>query len=79
VVADELLPERAETLARRLADGPAFAYATTKALLTRELDMGLGSSIEFEAMTQALMMQSADHGEFFRAWNESRRPEWQGR
>jgi enoyl-CoA hydratase/carnithine racemase len=79
VVPDELLPERADTLARRLADGPAFAYSTTKALLTRELDMDLGAAIELEAITQALMMQSSDHGEFFRAWSESRRPEWQGR
>jgi enoyl-CoA hydratase/carnithine racemase len=79
VVPDELLSERADTLARRLADGPAFAYSTTKALLTRELDMDLGGAIELEAITQALMMQSSDHGEFFRAWNESRRPEWQGR
>jgi enoyl-CoA hydratase/carnithine racemase len=79
VVPDELLGERADTLARRLADGPAFAYSTTKALLTRELDMDLGAAIELEAITQALMMQSSDHGEFFRAWSESRRPEWQGR
>jgi enoyl-CoA hydratase/carnithine racemase len=79
IVPDELLGERTDTLARRLADGPAFAYSTTKALLTRELDMGLGAAIELEAITQALMMQSSDHGEFFRAWSESRRPEWQGR
>jgi hypothetical protein len=32
-----------------------------------------------EAITRALMMQSSDHGQFFRAWNESRRPELQGR
>jgi enoyl-CoA hydratase/carnithine racemase len=79
VVPDEQLTERADALARRLADGPAFAYSTTKALLTRELDMDLGGAIELEAITQALMMQSSDHGEFFRAWSESRRPEWQGR
>ena len=45
-------------MARRLADGPALAYSTTKVLLTRELDMGLGASLEMDAMTQALLMGS---------------------
>jgi enoyl-CoA hydratase/carnithine racemase len=79
VVDDEALPERAAALARRLADGPAFAYSTTKVLLTRELDMPLGAAIELEAMTQALLMTSHDHREFHRAWTEGRQPEWAGR
>jgi enoyl-CoA hydratase/carnithine racemase len=79
VVPDEELAGRADALARRLADGPAFAYSTTKSLLTKELDMDLGSAIEMEAITQALLMGSHDHGEFYRAWTESRKPDWQGR
>ena len=79
VVPDAALEERVVALAGRLAVGPAFAFATTKSLLTRELDMSLGSAIELEAITQALLMQSEDHVEFFRAWNDGRRPEWQGR
>jgi enoyl-CoA hydratase/carnithine racemase len=79
VVEDEALAERSAALARRLADGPAFAYSTTKVLLTRELDMDLGSAIELEAMTQALLMTSHDHGEFYRAWSEGRKPAWAGR
>jgi enoyl-CoA hydratase/carnithine racemase len=79
LVPDNDLPAATEALARRLADGPAFAYSTTKALLTRELDMDLGGAIELEAITQALLMQSHDHGEFYRAWSESRGPEWKGR
>jgi enoyl-CoA hydratase/carnithine racemase len=78
VEADELAAV-AQALARRLADGPAFAYSTTKVLLTRELDMDLASSIELEAMTQALLMQSEDHREFYAAWSEGRKPEWSGR
>ena len=35
-----------------------------KLLLSREQDMALASAIEFEAMTQALLMNSADHHEF---------------
>ena len=79
VVEDDELAGAAQALARRLADGPAFAYSTTKVLLTRELDMDLGSAIELEAMTQALLMKSADHGEFHRAWTEGRAPAWTGR
>ena len=79
VVADGDLPTRVHELSRRLADGPAFAYATTKSLLSRELDMSLGAAIELEAVTQALLMNSEDHGEFYRAWSEGRKPEWQGR
>jgi enoyl-CoA hydratase/carnithine racemase len=79
VVDDDSLPGAAGELARRLADGPAFAYATTKVLLTRELDMDLGSAIELEAMTQALLMKSADHAEFYAAWSQGRRPQWTGR
>src|ERR1700729_186133 len=79
VVADDALEEATEGLARRLADGPAFAFSTTKSLLTRELDMGLGAAIELEAITQALLMQSDDFEEFYVAWSEGRRPEWKGR
>jgi enoyl-CoA hydratase/carnithine racemase len=79
VVPDASLAEEAAALARRLADGPALAYSTTKVLLTRELDMDLGSSIELEAMTQALLMKSDDHAEFYAAWSAGRRPQWTGR
>jgi enoyl-CoA hydratase/carnithine racemase len=79
LVDDAALADRAAALARRLADGPAFAYSTTKVLLTRELDMDLGSAIELEAVTQALLMRSHDHGEFHRAWSEGRAPAWAGR
>lgn len=73
------LDERAGTLARRLADGPALAYAQTKQLLSRELDMSLSGALELEATTQALLMNSADHAEFHAAFNAKRQPNWQGR
>ncbi len=79
VVDDAQLGDVAGALARRLADGPALAYSTTKVLLTRELDMDLGSAIELEAVTQALLMKSADHAEFYAAWSDGRKPAWSGR
>jgi enoyl-CoA hydratase/carnithine racemase len=79
VVEDEELPAAALALARRLADGPALAYSTTKVLLTRELDTDLGGAIELEAITQALLMTAKDHKEFYAAWTAGRTPQWTGR
>jgi enoyl-CoA hydratase/carnithine racemase len=66
-------------LARRLASGPAQAYAQTKALLTKEQDMSLSAAVELEAMTQALLMNGQDYAEFHAAFNAGRQPRWQGR
>jgi enoyl-CoA hydratase/carnithine racemase len=79
VVDDAVLAGETATLAHRLADGPALAYSTTKVLLSRELDMDLGSAIELEAITQALLMKTDDHAEFYNAWSAGRTPRWTGR
>ncbi len=79
LVEDDALDDAANALARRLAAGPAQAYAHTKALLSRELDMGLSGALELEAMTQALLMKGADYREFHAAFTEKRSPRWQGR
>lgn len=74
---DELMAE-ALTLARRIADGPRFAYAATKLLLSREADMDLAGAIELEAMTQALLMNTEDHAEFHAAFHRGDAPQWKG-
>lgn len=79
VVDDQRLIEEATGLARRLASGPAWAYGSTKSLLTRELDMDLSASIELEAWTQALLMTGEDHHRFYEAFKSGTRPEWTGR
>ena len=79
LVPDDGLADVVSDLARTLADGPTLAIAQTKALLTRELDMSMSSAMELDAMTQALLMTSADHAEFHAAFNEKRRPNWRGR
>jgi enoyl-CoA hydratase/carnithine racemase len=79
VVDDGELPATAGALARRLADGPALAFSTTKVVVTRELDMDLAGAIEMDAITQALLMKSRDHAEFYAAWSAGRSPEWSGR
>jgi enoyl-CoA hydratase/carnithine racemase len=79
VVDDDALPTAAADLARRLATGPTMAYGMTKALLTREQDMGLSAAVETEALAQALLMTTADHAEFYAAFTGRREPRWQGR
>jgi enoyl-CoA hydratase/carnithine racemase len=78
LVDDDALDATVAALARRLADGPWQAYAQTKALLTRELDMGLTGALELEAMTQALLMNGADYREFHAAFTGKRPPQWRG-
>ncbi len=79
VVADDELEGATGELASRLAGGPTLAYGATKILLGRELDMDLGSSIELEAFTQALLMTTEDHREFYEAFTGKRPPQWRGR
>ena len=79
VVEDEALMKEAGELASKLAEGPATAYATTKLLISRELDADLAGSLELEAFAQALLMTSDDHREFYRAFTEGRDPKWSGR
>jgi enoyl-CoA hydratase/carnithine racemase len=78
LVDDDGLDAAVDALARRLADGPTLAYAQTKALITRELDMSLAGAMELDAMTQALLMTTDDHAEFHAAFNERRPPRWSG-
>ncbi len=79
VVEDNELSARTIELARRLAGGPALAYAATKMLISKQTDMNLGAALELDSMTQALLMKSADHAEFYAAFREGREPKWSGR
>ena len=79
LVPDEELDDAVAALAARLASGPTLAFAQTKSLLTRELDMPLSAAMELDAMTQALLMTTDDHAEFLAAFNARRKPEWKGR
>jgi enoyl-CoA hydratase/carnithine racemase len=78
LVDDADLDDAVARLATRLATGPTLAYAQTKALVTRELDMSLAGAMELDAMTQALLMTTDDHAEFHAAFNERRPPRWSG-
>jgi len=58
--------------------GPSLAFAQTKSLITRELDMSLAGATELDAMTQALLMTTDDHAEFHAAFKGKRDPNWTG-
>jgi enoyl-CoA hydratase/carnithine racemase len=79
LVDDDALLDIASALAKRLATGPTLAFATTKTLLNRQLNMDLAAAVELDASNQALLMLSHDHGEFYKSWSETREPDWQGR
>ena len=79
VVDDDKLATEAGGLARQLATGPALAHAMTKMLLARELDMNMAGALELDTVTQALLMKSADHAEFYAAFRQGRDPQWTGR
>jgi enoyl-CoA hydratase/carnithine racemase len=62
----------AQTLAKRLASGPAFAHSMTKQMLESEHGMTLDQAIEAEAQAQAVCMMHPDFRSAFDAWKEKR-------
>lgn len=74
VVAEEALLPEAQALAKRIADGPAFANGMTKEALNRELDVSLDTALEMEAQAQAICMVHPDFRAAYDAWVEKRPP-----
>ena len=78
VVAPERVLDEALAYARRLADGPTLAHATTKALLHQAWAMPLDEEIDAEAEAQALLMQTEDFRRAYRAFLAKRAPKFEG-
>jgi len=74
VVAAEDLESETRTLAERLARGPSFALAITKEMLNREMNVSLGTALEWEAQAQAICMQHPDYREAYEAFVAKREP-----
>lgn len=72
------LPQRAEALARSIADGPWFAHGMTKTMLNQEWAMGIEEMIESEAQAQAICMATQDFRRAFEAFAEKRKPAFEG-
>lgn len=73
------LAARTAALARRLADGPAHAYANTKRLLSRSLGSPLEAQLQAEAESFADCSGSEDFVEGVDAFIGKRAPKFQGR
>ena len=77
VPADELMGA-AQTMARRIADGPNFANMMTKTMLAQEWAMSIEQAIESEAQAQAICMQGKDFHRAYRAFVAKEKPVFEG-
>lgn len=77
VAADQLVAET-EKLARRLAAGPARAYAETKALANRAMHAGLAAQLDAEALAFARCAKTQDFVEGITAFTDKRKPLYKG-
>jgi enoyl-CoA hydratase/carnithine racemase len=77
VPTEQVLPVALE-LARRLAQGPLQALASTKRLLDAESRMGLDEAVEAEAQAQAVHLLQPDHREYHAAFTGKRPPLFSG-
>ena len=78
LVPDEELGSAAETLARRIADGPTFANMMTKTMLAQEWSMSIEQAIEAEAQAQAICMQGQDFHRAYHAFVAREKPVFKG-
>ncbi|HEY0811488.1 MAG TPA: enoyl-CoA hydratase family protein [Longimicrobiales bacterium] len=78
VVAPEELQQRAQELARSLAQGPTFAHGMTKKALHQEWNMGVDEAIEAEAQAQAICMQTEDFVRAYKGFVAREKPRFEG-
>lgn len=78
VVAADQLAAETEKLARRLAAGPARAYAETKALANRAIHAGLAAQLDAEALAFARCAKTQDFVEGITAFTDKRKPLYNG-
>lgn len=79
VVPHAKLAERADELARRLADGPPLALRTAKRMMYKQLEMTLNNALEDAALNVMITNPSEDVREGTRAFKEKRKPNFKGR
>jgi enoyl-CoA hydratase/carnithine racemase len=78
IVAPDVLDVEALSLAKEIADGPAFAHGMTKRMLQMEWAMSVEQAIEAEAVAQALCMTTRDFRRAYDAFVAKQRPQFKG-
>lgn len=73
------LASQTDKLARRLAEGPTFAYGQAKALLRRSLDRSLHDQMAAEAAAFGACIGTADFAEGVNAFLAKRQPTFKGK
>lgn len=74
---DQLLSE-AMALANELAQGPTKAIGLAKTMLHESAEMDLQKALNYEALAQAVTVQTDDHKEGIQAFAEKRKPKFTG-
>jgi enoyl-CoA hydratase/carnithine racemase len=69
---------KVQQAARELADGPSFAHAMTKTMLSQEWSMTIDQAIESEAQAQAICMQTNDFRRAYEAFAAKQKPVFGG-
>jgi len=78
---NDVLPDalqKAQDMARSLAEGPAFAHAMTKKCLHQEWNQSVDEAIETEAEAQAICMQTGDFERAYNAFVAKQKPQFEG-
>ncbi len=78
VVAAEDHPAEVAAFAAKLAAGPPIAHAWTKRAIHRSLGVDMNAEFEFEIFAQVQCIQTDDHREGVKAFQEKRPPEFRG-
>jgi 2-(1,2-epoxy-1,2-dihydrophenyl)acetyl-CoA isomerase len=79
VVPPEKFHGEVSALARQLAAGPPIAHRWTKRAIHHSLGVDMEAEFEFEIFAQVQCIQSEDHREGVRAFQEKRPPVFRGR
>jgi len=78
VVEKDKLLEKAQAMAKSLAEGPAFAHSMTKKCLHQEWSQSIEQALETEAEAQAICMKTGDFERAYNAFVAKQKPVFQG-